>query len=667
MQTELFTVSRVFTETLFRIPDYQRGYSWGIDQLNDFWIDIEQLHTDSKHYLGVLTLEKVPENKWDKWEDDAWIIKSKNFKPYYVVDGQQRLTTIVIFIIAILENTKEKHLNFTELKDIQKKYIFDAKPEGISKSYIFGYEKDNPSYEYLKTHIFMEKSDIHHPKQETIYTKNLFVAKSFFTNKLKNMTAGEINTVFVKTTQQFVFNAYEISNDIDVFVTFETMNNRGKLLTTLELLKNRLIFLSTKLPTSAGDGSGNRLRRVINDAWKSAYHYLGKNSVHPIVDDVFLRTFFTYFYLTQIEKIPDEPDARKDRMLQRFEMAIERNNRFLLNELFAQNRLGQDENTSHLPKITRNFIYKFSQQLKESVELYYNLSSPNDSNYSDEEKNILKQLGRLMDRNIYPLIFSVYRIENVEAMRIKMIKELEKYYFIQSVLNNNYRRRRHGQYYYSTPYISKNITGDELLESVTQDIDGMLKEGSIVESLTDWGKFGKNYYTWKFVRYFFFEYEVYLHSQSKRKKEKIDWNDFVQENYEHDFSSIEHIYPQKAHHPYWTSRFSKFTQAQKNALRNSLGNLLALSKAKNSSLSNKPFNEKRDAELTGYRFGSYSENEITLYDEWTEKEILERGIKMLVFMEKRWKIEIGNEEQKIKALGLDFLTSRKSMSKKYLP
>ncbi|WP_341646286.1 DUF262 domain-containing protein [Thauera sp. SDU_THAU2] len=57
MKTELLTVSRIFTESLYRIPDYQRGYAWGPDQLADFWLDLEQLDGDAKHYTGVLTLK----------------------------------------------------------------------------------------------------------------------------------------------------------------------------------------------------------------------------------------------------------------------------------------------------------------------------------------------------------------------------------------------------------------------------------------------------------------------------------------------------------------------------------------------------------------------------------------------------------------------------------
>ena len=66
------------------------------------------------------------------------------------MDGQQRLTTSIILIQAISEHIpKGEKLNFTLASEIQKKFIYDSKDEGISRSYIFGYEKDNPSYEFL--------------------------------------------------------------------------------------------------------------------------------------------------------------------------------------------------------------------------------------------------------------------------------------------------------------------------------------------------------------------------------------------------------------------------------------------------------------------------------------------------------------------------------------
>lgn len=60
MKTDLFSVSKIFTERLLRIPDYQRGYSWSEKQLKDYWADLVQLESGKNHYIGVLTLEDVP-------------------------------------------------------------------------------------------------------------------------------------------------------------------------------------------------------------------------------------------------------------------------------------------------------------------------------------------------------------------------------------------------------------------------------------------------------------------------------------------------------------------------------------------------------------------------------------------------------------------------------
>src|SRR5690554_5472287 len=124
METNLLSVSKIFTERLFRIPDYQRGYAWTERQLKDFWNDIIQLEDDKNHYTGVLTLENVPIKKFEEWEDDLWIIKSRSYEPYYIVDGQQRLTTTIVLIQTILEEaSKFGELNFTPITDIRKKFI----------------------------------------------------------------------------------------------------------------------------------------------------------------------------------------------------------------------------------------------------------------------------------------------------------------------------------------------------------------------------------------------------------------------------------------------------------------------------------------------------------------------------------------------------------------
>lgn len=182
--TELRSITNIFESTVFRIPDYQRGYAWGDKQLNDFWEDLENLAKKRFHYTGVLTLERVEDKIFKRWDEDKWLIEDRDFTPYFIVDGQQRLITIVILIQTILEKIDNKYFASFEKSDLIKKYIYQEKIGGISKTYIFGYDKDNPSYEFLKTKIFNEKS-ITDRNIETLYTANLEYAKKFFQKKIK--------------------------------------------------------------------------------------------------------------------------------------------------------------------------------------------------------------------------------------------------------------------------------------------------------------------------------------------------------------------------------------------------------------------------------------------------------------------------------------------------
>lgn len=663
MRTELFTVSRIFTEALYRIPDYQRGYSWGLDQLRDFWLDIEQINGDAKHYTGVLTLEEVPEEKWKTWEDDTWIIKSRRYKPYYVVDGQQRLTTVIILIESLLELGRPQHLNFTPHENVRRKYIFDSKPEDAARSYIFGYEKDNPSYEFLKKRIFLEESDEHLADEVTIYTKNLLAAKNFFSEQVSNLSENEIEALFTKTTQQLVFNVYEISSDIDVFVTFETMNNRGKPLSSLELLKNRLIYLSTKLPVP--ENREKVLRSTVNEAWKSAYHYLGKNESRLLSDDDFLRTFLSVYYFTKLTVYPEKDQELQYEAKRKYEFIMEHFGRFLLNDLFTSKRVNSDVSKLHssLPEVSRDFIFDFSKQLKGCVELYFKLSSPEDSTYTNAEKMWLERLGRLRGYSPSPLMMALYRKENSSEKRAKFLECFERFHFLNSLGMKPpyYYLNRAGSIDYYFKYISGYLNTDEIISLYENLTIEFLKETPLHEILRDWVKGGGGYYGWRAIRYFLFEYEIHLHQKSKADRQKIEWQEFSAENYQRDYETIEHIYPQKAKDKYWTERFSGFSVTEKRLLRNSLGNLLALSKPRNSSLNNRAFPEKLGDEQshTGYRYGSYSENEVALYPEWGAKQILQRGLYLLNFLEQRWKLNLGDDNNKIHALGLAFVNMNK--------
>ena len=182
----------IFKEKLFRIPDYQRGYAWSQDDtrnpLRDFWEDLINLSDDRSHYTGVLTLREITVEV-QKHEPEFWLIEDHSYKMYHIVDGQQRLTTFIIMIQALIELIKNLEVNknkdFDEifltdtlkLSEINNKFLYKHKPsKKLFRTYKFGYTVDNPSYQYLRYKIFNEEGV--GTIQETFYTLNLKNAKT---------------------------------------------------------------------------------------------------------------------------------------------------------------------------------------------------------------------------------------------------------------------------------------------------------------------------------------------------------------------------------------------------------------------------------------------------------------------------------------------------------
>lgn len=656
MQSELKSLSKLFSESIFRIPDYQRGYAWQEKQVKDFWLDITQLEDGKNHYTGVLTLEPVLKDVYETWNGDSWIIRSKKYTPLYVVDGQQRLTTSILLMQSIIEKIKdEEELNFTPKADIRKKFIFESKDGGISRCYIFGYEKDNPSHEYLKQQIFGEVSENHAPIEETIYTKNLLDAKSFFSNKLKNLSLAEVETIYTRLTQNLLFNIFYIEKDLDVFVTFETMNNRGKLLSHLELLKNRLIYLSTKVDAEEYDR--RQLRTTINESWKSVYHFLGKNRSRPLSDDAFLRTHFFLYYGDQLTKAAKEKDDLLDQgfIFRRFSREDYYKD-YLLEEVFNPRNLKETETNTQRP-ITTSSLNSYALDVKSTVQLYYQIATPADSQFSSTEKIWLERINRL---TWYPgklLTVAIFQNEKSAEKRAATLEIIERFGFLLRFRPSYFADLSLDEFTFDLK--NGSIECEGIQRRLQQYCENFAKSPDFHDSITLIGK-ERGYYTWNPLRYFMFEYEQWLRQRSKTDREALDWNTFQNEDWDSDHKSIEHIYPQRPTHQYWKDRFNKYSVKERGLLRNSIGNLLPLSSPKNSSLGNKPFHEKKGSaeQQVGYRYGCLSEVQVAECPDWTPVEILKRGVKLLGFMEERWKVQLGDKAEKARILGLSFVLNR---------
>ncbi len=648
MDNQLLTLSKIFTERLFRIPDYQRGYAWGAKQLKEFWTDLENLDLDSNHYTGVLTLEEVPGEKAEKWDEDFWIIDAKSFAAFYVVDGQQRLTTLIVLIQTILEAIDESdEINYTSRADIRRKFIFDSKDNQISRSYIFGYEKDNPSYEHLKTKIFGEAS-MTSAFEETAYTNNLDRAKIFFWEKVASMSMEEIQILYRKITQQLLFNIFTIGEEIDVCVAFETMNNRGKPLSKLELLKNRLIYLSLLFDSESYEKE--KLRRSINDCWKALYHNLGRNKENVLDDDEFLRThYFVYFgedlfYVSEDERLFPRRALNPSVIIED-----------LLEHRFSPQKVNYRPDDT---KIDLSDVYDYANSLQESILIWYAMHNPFESKYDDDVRIWLDKLNRIGIHPYKPIVLSFLSQTDDQKKILEFLKVLERRCFVLYFMFDypvHFSGMIPEAIEAAVNLREGSITLQQTIKKFDESTNRFLDEIELKKVFNSKMR-NKGFYKWTGIRYFLYEYNLHLQASSKTSRTKIFWPEYNEEM--EDFISVEHIYPQNARARYWTDRFKSLSQPQKKLVRDSLGNLLPLSKPKNSSLSNREFPDKvkcPNHESVGYQFGCYAENEVAIEDEWTPNAILSRGIKMLEFMEQRWDLKLGGKQVKKDILGLTFL------------
>ena len=476
-------------------------------------------------------------------------------------------------------------------------------------------------------------------------------------------------------TKRFLFNEYIIKDEFDVFVAFETMNNRGKTLSDLELLKNRLIYLTT-LYTDAELDPAERtdLRNLINDAWKEVYFHLGRNKSKPLNDDDFLRAhWMMYFKFSRqtgrdyIKFLLEEqftPQRVHRKIVQTVELE-EAEEQTSDVDLEADNENGLDEVESSVPmmvaELRPNEIRDYVKSLKASSVHWFRTFYPEMSDdLTSEEIEWIQRLNRLGMAYFRPLLMAILKKCDDPGQRIGTFKEIERFVFVVFRLTQTRSNYRSSEFSNAVRAIDR---GDIDLAELKERLQDRMSF-----TLTDEGHFanedfylllqkkfenGQGYYDWPGLRYFLYEYELKLLSSSRQKK--VDWADLLKTP--KDKISIEHIYPQ-SETVAWKLAFRSIRKQEREAYRNSLGNLLLLSSAINSSLQNDAFAEKKKPKCNrdgsklrnGYADGSHSEIEISHCEDWGPDEIRERGIRLISFMERRWDIRFADDQVREKLL-----------------
>ena len=675
---ELQSLSQIFNKRIFRIPDYQRGYAWQGQQLRDFWEDIVNLQSDRYHYTGLLSLKKLNQEESRKLgNDDSWLLDS-GFDAYHIVDGQQRLTTFVIMLNEIIEFTcklpdnngksdDDIYLGFDNIRDIKAKYISRKRPpENLIITYMFGYENDNPSAEYLKYKVLGQEYG--GTIKETYYTKNLKYAKEFFGKELQAYYEKKgiegINELYRKLTLKLMFNIHEIKDDYDVFVAFETMNNRGKRLTNLELLKNRLIYLTTLYSSDIFDETNKiALRQRINETWSEVYYQLGRNENNLLSDDEFLRAHWIMYYSYSRKRGDDYIKflLRKFSHKSIFENIIEVDPDEEEPTVLMSDQQDNDdmEIDSSQKIVTDEFLHPeeiidYVNSLKETAEYWYYTFYPEKCpDITEEEQVWIEKLNRIGIGYFRPIVAVslIPKLGYSKDERIAFYKAVERFIFITFRMAMSQSSYKSSDYYRKTREV---YMGNMSLSDVTEDLTNTTNENAADAVRVFITKMNKRFisqegfYSWRELRYFLYEYEYSL--ASKYKLDKLSWADLTK--VVKDKITVEHILPQTPTKLYWRNNFRQFTPEEIKTLSASLGNMLPLSQSINSKLQNDSFDDKK---ARGYSNGCHCEIEISKEDSWDAKHIYDRGMKLLSFMETRWDFKFEDTKQKEDLLHVSFV------------
>ena len=399
------------------------------------------------------------------------------------------------------------------------------------------------------------------------------------------------------------------------------MNNRGKPLSNLELLKNRLIYLSTLL--DAGDETKEGLRKEINDIWKTIYEYLGKNKKKLMDDDEFLKNHWIMYYKYDRSKSASYAKS-------------------LLNEKFTSKDVINKE-------IDCEDIQTYIRSLYECIKFWFYLFNPEFSKYTGKVKIWIWKLNRL-EMSAFPPLFMAAMTKCDQQDLLSLFKSAERFIFLvfklsqrRSNTENSYFYRLVRSFYYGKESVTSVIK--KIRQKTDDEDEGWFDLEKFDNYIKEQYSKEEGFYTWNGLKYFLYEYELHLQQKAKGDR-KIRWIDFNKRKKQ---ETIEHIYPQTAKEECWISVFNQYSEYERNILLHSLGNLVLLSRSKNSILQNKCFALKKGGtekgNTVGFYNGSYSEIEVSRYEKWTKEEIQDRGKKMLDFLDKRWGVDIQSWEE----------------------
>jgi uncharacterized protein with ParB-like and HNH nuclease domain len=305
-QTPLYDLLSTENNVVYEVPAYQREYSWGKEQWDALFDDLLEEPSGQGHFLGTI----ICVNK------TADTTKQSVLE---LVDGQQRMTTLSILLLAVykLLQSNEKELSEDERTDlVNLKRMLCLKNPTRQRISLQTQNNNFNDYVYLLAEAGFE---IEKPKVSHVGLRRISKALQHFSKRIQDYVESRTSEVsgnsttekllsFFERVKQSILVKLEVESHTDAFVLFESLNNRGLPLTPIDLIKTNLLSTADKV-----EGLG------VDDAYKT-----WKQWVELLGDDYgnqerFFRQFYNAFKTDWELAQPNIPIATRTKLIQIYE------------------------------------------------------------------------------------------------------------------------------------------------------------------------------------------------------------------------------------------------------------------------------------------------------------------------------------------------------------
>lgn len=276
----------------YSIPKYQREYTWSYREWEALYDDISE--NNDGYFIGSIICIPL---------GDA-------INPYLeVIDGQQRLTTISLFLTAIYTRLKERKSELSEddediLPSMRKSLKSKNSPNEMKLvPQVQNYNKDD--FDFLMTAIGLRTATA--PKHPYYAMRKIARCYNYFLNsidkeieKMEGESAVDFLLGKFNKIKQAMLVKIEVSSHSDAYVLFESLNNRGTPLTAIDLMKNLIMARA----------ESNNL--TIDDCFNRWQLLLGNLSDDYGIQERFFRQYYNAFKHRLNEPFQNDNDRKKD-------------------------------------------------------------------------------------------------------------------------------------------------------------------------------------------------------------------------------------------------------------------------------------------------------------------------------------------------------------------